>query len=155
MRKRRLPGNWIVLPALWNKHRQKAFELTRFCFVGIANTAIYYLFYRLILLALPYLAAHVAAWFIATVASFLMNCVFVFKVRPTLRRFVRFPAAPLTNLFISTVGSILLISSLGVSEKWGTLIAGIIAVPLTFTVARIALRSPRADKIAGSSQNAA
>lgn len=114
-------------------------QLLRFGIVGVANTAIYYAVYRLFLLATPYLVAHVIGWFIATLFSFWMNCVFVFKVRPTFKRLLRFPAAPLVNLVISSLGSIILISWLDVPAEWGTLIAGIIAIPLTFATAKFVL----------------
>lgn len=122
-------------------------QFFRFAVVGVGNTAIYYAVYRLILLFTPYLIAHVFGWLVATLFSFLMNCIFVFKVKPTWSRFVQFPAAPLTNLGISSLGSIVLISWLGVPVEWGTLISGIIAIPLTFLTARFVLTNGSHEQV--------
>ena len=114
-------------------------QLLRFGVVGVGNTLSYYLCYRVLLLFLHYLAAHLGAWLLATLGSFVLNCWFVFRVRPTWRRFARFPVAPLTNLVLSTLGSLLFVSGWGISAKWGTLLAGLAAVPFTFLAARLAL----------------
>lgn len=105
--------------------------------MGLANTAVYYIAYRLWLLFLPYLAAHVLGWAVATFGSFYMNAYFTFKTRPTLRRLLAFPLSSLVNLVISTVVSAILVSGLDVSDKWGTLVGGIVAVPFTFAVVRV------------------
>lgn len=121
--------------------RQKIYQFVRFCVVGVGNTAVYYVAYLLFLQFLPYLVAHVLGWCVATVFSFFMNAWFTFKVRPTIKRFLAFPLSSLVNLAVSSVASVLLVSGFNASERWGTLVAGIIAIPFTFLAMRFVFRS--------------
>ncbi len=107
-------------------------QAVRFAMVGVANTALYYVCYRLFLPVAPYLVAHVLAWCFAVVFSFFANCRFTYRVRPTWRRFALFPLTTLAAFLISTSGAVLLVEGAGVSEQYATLIAGIVAVPVTF-----------------------
>lgn len=122
-------------------------ELLRFALVGLANTVVYYVFYRLGLLALPYLAAHLIAWAISFVFSFYLNCWFTYRVRPTWKRFAMFPASAATNVGFSTFGTVLLVEWVGISEKVAPLIAGILAIPVTFLVSRWALKGKHHDDV--------
>lgn len=115
-------------------------QVLRFGIVGVANTAVYYGCYRLFLLVLPYLPAHLIAWALSVVFSFFINCWFTFRVRPTLKRFLAFPATTLVNLLFTTVGSVILVSGLQFDERYATLIMGIIAIPFTFALTRFILR---------------
>lgn len=115
-------------------------QVLRFGIVGVANTAVYYACYRLFLLVLPYLPAHLIAWALSVVFSFFINCWFTFRVRPTLKRFLAFPATTLVNLLFTTVGSVILVSGLQFDERYATLIMGIIAIPFTFALTRFILR---------------
>lgn len=117
-----------------------ASRLIRFCVTGVLNTAVYYVAYRALLLVLPYVVAHVGAWAVSVVFSFYMNCWFTFRVRPTLARFLAFPASSLANLFLTTIGSIVLVSQLHVDERYATLIMGICAIPVTFALTAFILR---------------
>lgn len=118
-------------PGLW--------QIIKFCFVGVANTGFYYLIYRLLLTFMPYMAAHIVAWCCAIVFSFFMNCYVTFKVKPTWKRFIVFPSTTLANFTITTVGGYALIEYTGISAKYGTLIASLAAIPITFTLTRIVL----------------
>lgn len=132
--------------------RTRFLQLLKFCVTGVANTAVYYLAYRLLLLALPYLAAHFLAWVVSVVFSFFVNCWFTFRVTPTWRRFVAFPSSSLANLAITTVGSVLLVSQGGVDERYATVIMGICAIPITFGLTAFVLRpSPAPDATAPQS----
>lgn len=117
-------------------------EVLRFGAVGVANTAVYYATYRLLLLALPYLGAHVLAWAVSVVGSFLLNCWFTFRVRPTVQRFLLFPASTLVNLVLTTGGSAAVVSGLGWDERYATVLMGIAAIPATFLVTRFVLARP-------------
>lgn len=122
-------------------HRALLAEVTRFCITGVLNTAVYYGIYLLLLMTgLQYLIAHIAAWFVSLIFSFFVNCYFTFRVRPTLRRFLSFPLPNLVNIACSTALSALLVSGLGASDLWGTLVAGIAVIPITFTLTRFVLK---------------
>lgn len=122
-------------------HRDVLAEVARFCITGVLNTAVYYGIYLLLLMTgLPYLVAHVAAWFVALIFSFFVNCYFTFRVRPTLRRFLSFPLSNLVNIICSTALSALLVSGMGASDIWGTLVADIAVIPITFTLTRLVLK---------------
>ncbi len=120
-------------PALW--------QVFKFCLVGVANTGFYYLMYRLFLTFMPYMAAHVVAWCCAIVFSFFLNCYFTFKVKPTWKRFIVFPTTTLANFIITTVGAYILIEYLQISDKYGPLIASMLAIPVTFTLTRLVLNN--------------
>lgn len=110
----------------------------KFCMVGVMNTVVYYILYRISLLWLPYLVAHVLSWALATVFSYFVNAWFTFRVRPSLISFAAFPLSSITNLVMSTVISVIFVESLSIDEKYATVIAGIIATPFVFIVARLA-----------------
>lgn len=112
-------------------------QISHFCLIGLINTAVYYVFYRLFLPITPYLIAHIFAWFIATLISYFLNAKYTFNVRPSLRTLTRFPISSLVNLIVSTLASGILVSGMQIDQRWGTLIGGIIAIPFTFFTARI------------------
>lgn len=120
--------------------------LLRFVVVGVANTAVYYLVYRLLLLALPYLPAHLLAYAVGIVFSFFANSFFTFRVRPTWRRFLAFPLTTLFNFLVVTVGSVLLVERGWVDERWATLLMTVVAIPVTFLLTRFVLTSGRDDQ---------
>lgn len=120
--------------------------LLRFVVVGVANTAVYYVVYRLLLLALPYLPAHLLAYAVGIVFSFFANSFFTFRVRPTWRRFLAFPLTTLVNFVVVTVGSVLLVERGWVDERWATLLMTVVAIPVTFLLTRFVLTSGRDDQ---------
>ncbi|MEL4505366.1 GtrA family protein [Luteococcus sp. H138] len=114
-------------------------RLVRFGLVGVANTAVYYLCYRLLLLLLPYLVAHLVAWALSVIFSFFMNCWFTYRVRPTWRRFLGFPLSTVVNLAFTTFGSVILVEVLDFDRRYATLLMGILAIPFTFAVTTVVL----------------
>ncbi|HMM93714.1 GtrA family protein [Phycicoccus sp.] len=111
-------------------------QFLRFAVVGVANTAIYYVVYLPLRLLVGYVAAHVVAWFVSTAASFVLNCRFTYKVPTTVRRAVLYPFSNVPNLLATTVGVVALVELAGMSAKLAPLVAGILAIPLTFLVQR-------------------
>ena len=114
-------------------------EVARFALVGVVNTATYYGSYLLLVLALPYLAAHVLAFAVSMTGSFLLNCRFTYRTRPTWRKFVLFPLTVAANFTITTVGVFVLVELLSVDQRVAPLLAAVVAIPLTFLATRAVL----------------
>ena len=115
-------------------------QVVRFGIVGVANTLVYYLLYRLFLAAtLPYVLAHLIAWALSVVFSYFANCWFTYRVRPSWRSFIAFPATTLVNVAFTTIGSVLLVSLFSADTRYITLAMGILAIPFTFLVTRMVL----------------
>ncbi|GAA1346548.1 GtrA family protein [Falsarthrobacter nasiphocae] len=121
-------------------------QFIRFAMTGVANTAIYYVLYLLLLLVAPYLVAHVVAWVSGMVFSFFANCVFTFKVRPTWGRFLAFLGAPLMTLALSSVLSWLFVDVWGVSDVVGPLLASLVSMPVSFLATKLLLTNSRHDR---------
>lgn len=111
-------------------------QLVRFVVVGAVNTAVYYGVYRLVFLALPYLAAHAVAWIVAMAGSFLLNCHFTYRVRPTWAKAALYPLTNLPNAVLTTVGVLVLVELAGIDERVAPLVAAVVAIPITFLVTR-------------------
>lgn len=122
-------------------------QVVRFGIVGVANTLVYYLLYRLLLATtLPYVAAHLMAWAVSVVFSYFANCWFTYRVRPSWRSFIAFPATTLVNVAFTTLGSVLLVSQLGADTRYVTLVMGILAIPVTFLITRLVLVGRRPSR---------
>lgn len=117
--------------------------LLRFVVVGAANTAVYYLAYRLLLTGLPYLPAHLLAYGLGIVFSFVANSLFTFRVRPTWRRFLAFPLTTAANFLVVTFGAVLLVERGWMDERYATLLMTVLAIPVTFVLTRLVLTSGR------------
>ncbi|MDL5154699.1 GtrA family protein [Actinomycetospora termitidis] len=112
--------------------------LVRYALVGVVNAATYYAVYLLVLGQVGYLTAHVVGLGAAMVVSFLLNCRFTFRVRPTWQRFVLYPASQAVNIAATTIGVVALVA-LGVDERIAPLVAAVLAVPASFLAARFVL----------------
>lgn len=117
-------------------------RLVRYGLVGVVNAAVYYTTYRLVLDLVGYLAAHAMGLAVAMVVSYFLHCRFTFAVRPTWRRFVRFPWSQATNIAATTVGVVALVH-LGVGVRVAPLAAAVVAVPITFLLTTVALTGRR------------
>lgn len=119
--------------------RALAGEVVRFAVVGVANTVTYYVTYLVLVRVLPYLVAHVIAFAVAMVGSFLLNCRFTYRTRPTWRKLLLYPLTVAANFVITTVGVGLLVELVGMDERVAPLVAAVAAIPLTFLATRSVL----------------
>ncbi|WOQ16762.1 GtrA family protein [Raineyella sp. W15-4] len=113
-----------------------------FCLVGLVNTGVSYVAYLGLRLLMPYLVAYVLGWAGGVVVSFLLNCRFTYRVRPTWRGFVLFPLSSLPNIVLSSGGVVLMVEVLGWDQKVAPLIATLLAVPVSYLIARTILVGP-------------
>lgn len=115
-------------------------DVSWFVVVGAVNTGNYYALYLLLhAVGLQYLIAHLAATAVAMIGSYGLNCWLTFRVRPSWRTFLLFPLSSLANLVITTIGLRLLVEQLSVDERIAPVIAGVVAIPVTFVVAKFIL----------------
>lgn len=116
--------------------------LVRYALVGVVNAATYYVVYLAVLGEVGYLTAHIVGLGAAMVVSFFLNCRVTFRVRPTWRRFVLYPASQAVNIAATTIGVVGLVT-LGVDERIAPLVAAVLAVPASFVAARFVLARQR------------
>lgn len=126
--------------------RGTAGEVARFAAVGVVNTLTYYGAYLLLVGVLPYLVAHVVAFVVSMLGSFLLNCLVTYRTRPTWRKLLLFPLTVAANFTITTVGVAVLVELLAVDTRVAPLLAAVGAIPLTFLATRAVLvgRGPAA-----------
>jgi len=122
--------------------REDGAAFVRFGLVGVANTLVSYLVYLALLPWLPYFAAFVAGWVVGVVFSYLVNCRFTYRVRPTWRSFALFPLSSLPNIVLSSAGVLLMVEILGWDRRVAPLVATLLAVPLAYAVAKVILVRP-------------
>lgn len=111
-------------------------EFGRFGVVGVINVITYYALYLALHLLLPYLVAHVLAYVTSVATSFLLNCHFTYRTRPTVRKFLLFPLSQVAGLITSSVGVTVLVEWVGMSERIGPIVAAALAVPVSFMLSR-------------------
>ena len=124
------------------RHRSLLGGLVRYALVGVANAGVYYLTYLAVLASVGYLLAHVIGLGVAMIVSFLLNCRFTFRVRPTLMRLLLYPASQVVNIAATTVGVVALVH-LGVDERLAPLVAAALAVPVSYLAARTVMTRSR------------
>lgn len=118
-------------------------QFASFAAIGVVNTAIYYAVYVTVNLRLPYLAAHAVGYAVAMSASFLLNSWITLRTKPTWRGFARYPLSGAVNVVASGVVLHLAVKALGMDENVAALVAGLLAAPLSFLVARWAISAGR------------
>lgn len=122
-------------------------HVSRFAVVGVVNTVVYYAVYLVLRGFMHYLAAHVIAIVVAMVGSFFINCYWIFRTRPTWRKFAVFPLTNATNYLLTTVGVVVLVEWLHVDQRVAPLVAAMAAIPVTFLLSRRILAGRRVRQL--------
>ncbi|MFC3419709.1 GtrA family protein [Salinicoccus hispanicus] len=119
-------------------------EFARFVLVGLINTAVYYGVYTiLVYTGLFYIAAHLGGFITAFIISYFLNCYFVYGVRPTLIKFLKFPLTQVINMGMQTLLLYVLVDQLGWNEILAPLPVLIVTVPITYGITRWVLKDKK------------
>ncbi|MFF2502224.1 glycosyltransferase [Streptomyces sp. NPDC058067] len=142
---RRGPGSAPAGPTERSRARTVRQFLT-FAAIGIVNTLVYLAVYVTLNRWLPYLAAHVIGFAVSVLGSFFLNTFITVRTTPTWRAFVRYPLSSIANMTASGILLVLGVETLGLNKNTAAVIAGILATPLSFLLARWAIVSGTRDR---------
>jgi putative flippase GtrA len=114
-------------------------EFTRFLLVGLTNTLFSYVLYLLLLLAMPYIAAYTLSYCAGIVLSYFLNVHFVFKKRPSLASFLKFPFVYVIQYGLGVLVLWLLVGA-GMDPKLAMAGVIVVTIPVTFLASRFVLK---------------
>lgn len=117
-------------------------EILKFIIVGGINTLNYYVVYLLLLklLHIEYMISHITGFIVAFVISYYLNCYFVYRVKPTWRKFISFPITQIVNVSIQTVLLYVFVSWLNLPAEIAPFAGLIITIPVTFILSKWILK---------------
>ncbi|HAR3917990.1 flippase GtxA [Staphylococcus aureus] len=117
-------------------------EILKFIIVGGINTLNYYVVYLLLLklLHIEYMISHITGFLVAFVISYYLNCYFVYRVKPTWRKFISFPIAQIVNVSLQTVLLYVFVSWLNLPAEIAPFAGLVITIPITFVLSKWILK---------------
>ncbi|HDD6977077.1 TPA: flippase GtxA [Staphylococcus aureus] len=117
-------------------------EILKFIIVGGINTLNYYVVYLLLLklLHIEYMISHITGFLVAFVISYYLNCYFVYRVKPTWRKFISFPITQIVNVSLQTVLLYVFVSWLNLPAEIAPFAVLIITIPITFILSKWILK---------------
>ncbi|CUC97581.1 flippase GtxA [Staphylococcus aureus] len=117
-------------------------EILKFIIVGGINTLNYYVVYLLLLklLHIEYMISHITGFLVAFVISYYLNCYFVYRVKPTWRKFISFPITQIVNVSLQTVLLYIFVSWLNLPAEIAPFAGLIITIPITFILSKWILK---------------
>ena len=129
----------MAIPAL-ESPRRGAFlrsEFFRFLAAGSFNTLLTYALYWLLLSVLSYRASYTASFLVGIVLSYLLNCFFVFRRKPTWSAALRFPVVYVVQYVFGVVLLSAFVERLHWSPRFAAAAVTICSVPRTFLLSRL------------------
>ncbi|HDG5359189.1 TPA: flippase GtxA [Staphylococcus aureus] len=117
-------------------------EILKFIIVGGINTLNYYVVYLLLLklLHIEYMISHITGFIVAFVISYYLNCYFVYRVKPTWRKFISFPITQIVNVSLQTVLLYVFVSWLNLPAEIAPFAGLVITIPITFILSKWILK---------------
>lgn len=118
------------------------YEVIKFIIVGGINTFNYYVVYLILLklLGINYLVSHVSGFVVSFIISYYLNCYFVYKVKPTRRKFIQFPLTQVVNMGMQTGLLYVFVQCFHISSVIAPFAGLIITIPITFVLSKYILR---------------
>ena len=123
-------------------NKKSYIEIIKFIIVGIINTLNYYIIYIFLLniLTVHYLLSHISAFIISFIISYFLNCHFVYKVTPTLKKFIKFPLTQVINMGMQTILLYIFVQILKLNADFIPFIGLFITIPITFLLSKRILK---------------
>ncbi|HHW5936756.1 TPA: flippase GtxA [Staphylococcus aureus] len=117
-------------------------EILKFIIVGGINTLNYYVVYLLLLklLHIEYMISHITGFLVAFVISYYLNCYFVYRVKPTWRKFISFPITQIVNVSLQIVLLYVFVSWLNLPAEIAPFAGLVITIPITFVLSKWILK---------------
>ncbi|MEC7040262.1 flippase GtxA [Staphylococcus aureus] len=117
-------------------------EILKFIIVGGINTLNYYVVYLLLLklLHIEYMISHITGFLVAFMISYYLNCYFVYRVKPTWRKFISFPITQIVNVSLQTVLLYVFVSWLNLPAEITPFAGLVITIPITFVLSKWILK---------------
>jgi putative flippase GtrA len=115
-------------------------EFARFVGAGLANTAISYLLYLLLLRLLPYAVSYALAYAAGIAISYGLNSLFVFRQPVAVKKALRYPAVYACQYGLSAMLLWAAVDLLAVDPRVAPLLAVALSVPFVFLLSRRILR---------------
>ncbi|HCZ6573453.1 TPA: flippase GtxA [Staphylococcus aureus] len=117
-------------------------EILKFIIVGGINTLNYYVVYLLLLklLHIEYMISHITGFLVAFVISYYLNCYFVYRVKPTWRKFISFPITQIVNVSLQTVLLYVFVSWLNLPAEIAPFAGLVITIPIAFVLSKWILK---------------
>ncbi|WP_253345651.1 GtrA family protein [Staphylococcus equorum] len=118
------------------------YEIIKFIIVGGINTLNYYIVYLILLklIDLNYLVSHVSGFMVSFIISYYLNCHFVYKVKPTWRKFIQFPLTQVVNMVMQTLLLYIFVQWFHISSVIAPFAGLIITIPITFVLSKYILK---------------
>lgn len=117
-------------------------EILKFIIVGGINTLNYYVVYLLLLklFHIEYMISHITGFLVAFMISYYLNCYFVYRVKPTWRKFISFPITQIVNVSLQTVLLYVFVSWLNLPAEIAPFAGLVITIPITFVLSKWILK---------------
>lgn len=112
----------------------------RFLLGGGANTAITYGLFVLLQWIIPAVAAYTIAYIAGILLSYVINTMYVFKAKPSVRTALQFPAIYVVQ-YVSGLIFLALFTYIGLSNAIAMLLVIVVNVPISFFMTRYVLRT--------------
>ena len=108
-----------------------------YCALGLVNTFNVAILSSLIGCVAQENVAAIAAYICSNIIAFVLDCLIIFKKKPTIRRYARFAVSYIPNFVFYITGSVFTLNMLGLPQFWGTVLAAMIGGPITFIIVKL------------------
>jgi putative flippase GtrA len=116
-------------------------KFLKFLLAGGMNTLITYCFYLFLVSYTHYNLAYSIAYLLGIVSSYILNSLFVFREKMTIKKGIQFPLVYLVQYLLSLFLIYLFVELFGINPKIAPLSVVVLTTPATFLLSKYILSS--------------